>query len=524
MREWTMLVRLLKIQFPTVFDLPFRKKGKRKLLGSGISKILLLAFTLFLCFISFMYSYGIGNVLKSIGKVEMLTELAVAIASVAIFFTTIYKVRGVLFGFKDFDFLLSLPLKFSTVVTGRLLLLYLINLPAALIIMIPAGISYSLLTGWDITALLLNIAGTFMLPLVPVTLASIIGVLAAFLASRFRSSKIISIIFIFVILLAFMAIPYMGGADSLNSLTKIYPLAILYRKAVWGKEIAAIVLYILISVISLGIFLELIARRFVALNTALNRKNVRKRVGTLRIQTGSAFLALYTKELKRYFSSVNYVVNTGFGMVLLTVFSIALLFLPPDVLQKFLKIPDAAGMIRQFLPEFMAFCVATTCISASSVSLEGKNLWIIKSLPVSYNMIFGSKIAVNLVMSLPLTVIDSLLLAVRFDLKLMDTLSLLIVGISMGIYISVGGLFFNLLLPKLDWSSEITVVKQSMAVLATMFTGIAAAMFPAVIRALLPALSGATAQFISAVILIAISGIFYLSIVKTGRKQLLNLQ
>ncbi|BCK00421.1 hypothetical protein [Anaerocolumna chitinilytica] len=523
MKGWTMLIRLLKIQFPTVFDLPFRKKGKQKTAGNPITKIILLVFTLFLCFVSFMYSYGIGNVLKSIGKIEMLPELAVAIASVAMFFTTIYKVGGVLFGFKDFDFLLSLPLKFSTVVAGRLLLLYLINLPAAIIIMIPTGISYSLIAGWDIIALLFNFAGVLLLPLVPVTLAAIIGVLTAFLASRFRSSKIISIILIFIILLVFMAIPYMGGAGSLNTLTKLYPLAILYRRAVWGKEITAIVLYLLISALSLGIFLELIARRFVALNNALNRKNINRKVKALKIQTGSAFYALYTKEMKRYFSSVNYVVNTGFGMVLLTVFSLALLVLPADVLQKFFKIPDAVGMIRQFLPELMAFCVATTCISASSISLEGKNLWIMKSLPVSYKMILGSKIAVNLIMILPLVIIDAFMLAVRFDLKPLETLCLLIVGISMGFYISISGLFFNLLLPKLDWSSEITVVKQSMAVLATMFTGIAAAMLPTVVRALLPSVNGTVAPLMGAGILAVLSVIFSLNIMKNGRKQFQNL-
>ncbi|SHO51246.1 hypothetical protein [Anaerocolumna xylanovorans] len=519
MKEWNMLIRLIKVQFPAVFDLPFLKKGKKKLLSNSISKVLLSAFTVFLLAVSFVYSYGIGKGLESIGRADMLIELAAGVASVAIFFTTVYKIRGIIFDFKDFDFLLSLPLKFTTVVTGRLLLLYLINLPAAVIIMIPAGISYSLITGWDIAALLINLAGMLLLPLFPVTLAAMAGVLIAFIASRFRSSKLINIIFIFTVLLIFMAVPYFGGMGTFESVSRIYPIAALYKRAVWGKKILSIVIYILISLGSFGIFAGVTGKRFIALNTALSKKTGSRKKKALKAQAGSPFLALYTKEVKRYFSSVNYVVNTGFGMVLLTVFSVASLFLPPDFLTKLLKVPNAAEVIKQFLPEFVAFSVAMTCISASSISLEGKNLWLMKSLPLSAGMIFRSKIAVNLVMTVPLVLIDSLLLDVGFGLDFMEFISIVAFGVSISFYTSISGLLFNLLLPKFDWSSEITVIKQSMAVLASIFTGFVAAMLRVAVKSILPAVTGFAALLIGTVLLAAITAILYLFLRKTGEKR-----
>ncbi len=519
MREWTKLIRLLKIQFPEVFDLPFLRKGRKKRLSNSVLMVFLAAFVIFLSFVSFLYSYGLGLGLKSAGRVDMLIELAAAIASVAIFFTTVYKIRGIIFDFKDFDFLLALPVKYTTIVTGRLLLLYLINLPTTILIMVPAGISYCMLTGWDVAAFIYNIAGALLLPMLPVTLAAIVGILAAFFASRFRNSKVINIILIFIILFGFMAVPYFGGLGSLDSMTQIYPPAVLYESAFWKKEAAAIAGYLLISLGSFGIFSVVAGKRFIALNTQLVKKTGSRNRKGLQVRTDSPFCALYKKEVKRYFSSVNYVINTGFGMVLLTVLSIASLFLAPDTVSRLLKMPGAIEQLKQFLPEFMAFCLAMTCISASSISLEGKNLWLIKSLPLSAGRIFCSKIAVNLTMTAPLAFIDVLLLSIGLRLTIKEIIVLMVFDVSISVYTSVSGLFFNLLLPKFDWSSEITVIKQSMAVLASLFTGIVAAMVPKILAGALPSIAGFAVFLAYAVFLLSVSGLLYLAIMKSGEKR-----
>lgn len=519
MREWKILVRLVKTQLPGIFDLPFLKKSKKNQLGKSISIILLVAFALFLSLLSFVYSYGIGRGLKSIGMADMLPELSAAVASVAIFLTTVYKIRGIVFDFKDFDFLLSLPVRLTTVVIDRLLLLYLINLPAAIIIMIPAGVSYCMLTGWDVAAFLLNITGALLLPLLPVTLAAVIGALAAFIASRFRKSRIINIILIFTAIFGIMAAPYFAGVGTLNSISKVYPPAILYREAVWEKQGAAMILFLLLSFGSFGLFAFITGKKFIALNTALVKKTGTRRYKGLKEDTGTPFYALYKKEVKRYFASVNYVINTGFGMVLLTVLGIAALFMPPDTLNRLLKVPDALEQVKRFLPEVMAFSAAMTCISASSISLEGKNLWLLKSLPLSAGTIFRSKMAVNLVMTVPLVIIDTLLIGIGFKLNLAEVISIMIFVISISCYTSVSGLFFNLLMPKFDWSSEITVIKQSLAVLASLFSGIAMSMLPVAVRAALPGITDFAGLLVAAVILSVISLGLYLSIMKTGEKR-----
>lgn len=531
MREFKILIRLVLTQFPNVFDLSFAKIGKNKKNTSKAFKFIIPAAFLLLCLFSFSYSYGMGYGLKMAGRVDMLMELAALTASAAIFFTSIYKIRGILFDFKDFDFVMSLPFKFTTVVISRLLLLYLINLPTVLIIMGPAGVAYCMLTGWDGISLLMNLGGALLLPFLPITGAAAVGTIIAFIAQGFRKSKVINIILIFAALIGFMAASFSlnsaGNRSALaaaaGNISSVYPPAVFYEKGIWEKDLVYLLLFLFVSVGSLILFLLVFTKYFLRLNTLLLKKAPSRGYKTGKIKGGTPFQALFMKELKRYFASVNYVLNTGFGPVLLTVISIAQLFLRPEQLEGLLGMEGSINYLKHFLPQFIAFCIATTCISASSLSLEGKNLWLIKSLPVTAKTIFNSKIALNLVMTIPFCILDGILLVIGLKLALSEVLALLILPVAISFYTSVAGIYFNLLLPKLDWNTEIAVIKQGIAVMVTMFTGGGLVMLPVVTAFFLPGINSLAAMGISSVLIFIITGILYTSLQKTGQKKLILL-
>jgi ABC-2 type transport system permease protein len=531
MREFKILIRLVLTQFPNVFDLSFAKLGKNKKNISSAFKFIIPVAFLLLCLFSFFYSYGIGFGLQMAGRVNILMELAALTASVAIFFTSIYKIRGILFDFKDFDFVMSLPFKFITVVISRLLLLYLINLPTVLIIMWPAGVAYCMLTGWDSISFFMNVVGALLIPFIPITCAAAVGTIIAFIAQGFRKSKVINIILMFTALIGFMAASFsMNSAGNRSALTaavgnisSIYPPAVFFEKGIWEKNLVYLLLFIFVSVGSLLLFLLVFTKYFLRLNSLLLKKAPSRGYKTGKIKGGTPFQALFIKELKRYFASVNYVLNTGFGPVLLTVMCIVQLFLKPAQLDGLLGMEGSIDYLKHFIPQFIGFCIAMTCISASSLSLEGKNLWLIKSLPVTAKTIFRSKIALNLVMTIPFCIIDGILLAIGLKLDLSEVLSLLILPIAISFYTSVSGLYFNLLLPKLDWSTEIAVIKQSIAVMVTMFTGGGLVILPVVTAFFLPGITSLAAIGISSVMIFIITGIIYASLLKTGQKKLMLL-
>lgn len=108
-------------------------------------------------------------------------------------------------------------------------------------------------------------------------------------------------------------------------------------------------------------------------------------------------------------------------------------------------------------------------ISASSISLEGNRLWILKSLPVYTKDIIHSKIMLHLLFCVPGGVVFSLASAYAFETDLFATLLIVLAPILFTLFIDLLGLILNLWKPKFDWVNETVCVKQSMPVILTMF-------------------------------------------------------
>lgn len=129
------------------------------------------------------------------------------------------------------------------------------------------------------------------------------------------------------------------------------------------------------------------------------------------------------------------------------------------------------GAIKNIIPVFIVFCIATSCTTMASISIEGKQIWIAKNLPVSVLMIFASKILVNLTVLAP-TLLASLLICYTMQLSFIDSLLIVLLAASFSIFVSLYGLVINLSFPNLSWTNETVIVKQSMASMISVFTGI----------------------------------------------------
>ncbi|MDE5697144.1 MAG: hypothetical protein K2I96_07040, partial [Lachnospiraceae bacterium] len=73
---------------------------------------------------------------------------------------------------------------------------------------------------------------------------------------------------------------------------------------------------------------------------------------------------------------------------------------------------------RQILPLVIAVFITMTSTASASLSLEGKNRWIMCSAPVRAIDIFNSKIAVNLTVICPFVLISAVLLGFKMGISL----------------------------------------------------------------------------------------------------------
>ena len=84
-------------------------------------------------------------------------------------------------------------------------------------------------------------------------------------------------------------------------------------------------------------------------------------------------------------------------------------------------------MLPLIAPIFLCLFIGIACTSACSISLEGKSLWIIRSLPVDTSTIFAAKIGVNLTITVPISILDSILLGLFLQPDLMGWIGMFVI-------------------------------------------------------------------------------------------------
>lgn len=519
---------LIQVQLSNLFD--FNKIFNGKARNSKTKKYAFYfttAFTLLsLVAASFFYSYGIGTTLKLIGATELLPEMVMALTCMITMITTIYKVKGILFGFKDYDLVMSLPVRNSTVVISRLALLYILNIVFTLIVIIPASIAYGIIAKPGIPFYILSFLTTFFVPVIPMIAAAIIGTLITALAAKFRHSNVLYLIFTFGVIIGVMAFSFLAGdseevlgqisVDLTRQVDRIYPLARMYRLAVCEYDIVSILLFFSISILAAGVFSYIVGLKFKAINTALAGFRTKADYKLVSQAQSGPFMALYKKELGRFLSSGVYIFNTSFGLVMLVIGSVVTLFLSQDELSNILELPQMVGLLSGLAPFFISVCVTMTYITACSISLEGKNLWILKSAPVKIETIFYSKIAVPLTLTLPAILISAITITIGLRLSLAEFIMHLILPALYAILTAVSGLIINLLVPKLDWTSEVTVIKQSTASFIATFYGMIVVIIPAATLFVWPHVNRIYIHGGTAVVILVITLCLFRYLVKTG--------
>ena len=210
------------------------------------------------------------------------------------------------------------------------------------------------------------------------------------------------------------------------------------------------------------------AGRYKKIVTSMGARKARSDYKLERLSASGHRAALLKKELKRFFGTPAYFINAGFGLILLLASGVACLVFRGQV-REFLALTQGLLPVVPILALSMAFLLSTTEITASSISLEGRQLWILKEAPVSCGEIFLVKAGAQMLVTLPCLLVGVICAAVAVGVDVGSTVLLLVLGLLFSGVMAQGGLLANLFLPKLDAPNDTVVVKQSASVLIVMF-------------------------------------------------------
>lgn len=466
------------------------------------------------------YSGGLSYAYVKVGLSDIIPIYLSAVTSIVILMFTIIKAGDTVFNMKTYENLIVLPVRQSAIVASRFFVMYVFNVAMSLLIFLPTTVIYGMMLKSDISFYIMMILGAVFMPLIPMSVATALGGLIYGLSSRLKHKNIAIIILSFAVTFALIVAPMLLADKSsltevqlaqmtavmFQKIGSIFPPAILFSNAVIGKNPIYFLLFCLMSLALSALFTALIGYKFKAICTALQGSPA-KRNYVMENQNGSSQLkALYNKELKRYFASSIYVLNTSMGYILTVIMSVAALILGIDKInQMFVGMSLPSWAFSFVLGAFFSMAPTTTC----SISIEGKQWWLVKSLPISTKTVLDSKLLVNLTIALPCYLISVISLLIALKPSAFEMVWLVVLPLIYLLFSSVAGLTVNMKNPMFNWESETVAVKQSKAVLLSMLVDLVAVGAPVALLILLPQKISNLILAATAVLLIAITCMLY---------------
>lgn len=503
---------LLKMQFYNFAGINriLHSKSAKEKRHSEIMGLIALAVLVVLVLYSALVSFGMAQM----GMAHTLPTLSVLILSLITLVLTYLKSMGVLIGLRDYDMVMSLPVKNYQIVMSRLAMVYLTNLALGLIVEVPVMIAYGVYLHPPIAEYVISLLSLLFVPVVPIVIALGIGLLITAISSHFGHKSIMSLVLgVIAVLILVAGGAHLQGANvsqladiglSISiAANQIYPPALLVSQAVTNCDWWALLLFALLSVFIAALFIGVVSHFYKQMNTTAFSQHIVLHYTQKAQKVNHPVVAMYKRELSRYFSCTIYALNSSIGLVLLLIISIMLLFVSPDMVEKQIGLKGLSRMLQNVLPMLPALFIGISCTTSASLSLEGKSRWIMCSIPVQAIDIFNSKIAVNLTVILPFALISSILLGITIRVSLAERIFLFIIPVVYACFVSVTGMFLNVKFPRYDWTSEYYAIKGgAISVLATSLIALLASIIPFCLCMILPALHYAILGIVTIVLIV----------------------
>ena len=240
-----------------------------------------------------------------------------------------------------------------------------------------------------------------------------------------------------------------------------YPLYAMGKGATGNVKYMAI--FSLMVLILLAVVIFVLAKSF--FNIATENKGEKKKVYKIKTEKQkSVSKALLFRELKRFTSSAVYMLNCALGCLFIIVITVAVV-IKIDEINRLISLTGIRSVYLSFGITLMICAVMSmNDITAPSISLEGKNIWIAKTLPVDTWQILRAKLKLHNIITITPMVICSVILGIAFKLSILQIILVTVVPVIFVMLNGALGLVINLKMPNLNWVTEAAAVKQSFGV------------------------------------------------------------
>jgi len=494
-----MVLKLLKARLAATISGIGRssRKARAKRTGTGFKVLMVILIVYIIACFLFVFGtvfLSTARVFNAAGLDWLYYALAGIMAFALCFIGSVFMAQHQIFEAKDNEMLLSMPVKPSAVLLSRVLAIYVINLAYTLVVMLPAIAVRWFMLGTSVIEIVFVIIEVLLIPVMSMALSCVFGWLLALLSSRMRNKNIITLVLSVAFLIGYFYV-CMNMGNYITALSErgvsiadtvrraIFPA---YHMGVAAAEgsIVSLLIFVACAIVPFAIVFFIISRNFVSIvSTKVGAPKVK--YVEKRLRANGAESALVAKELKRFTGSSMYMLNAGMGTLMAMIVAIVLLIRQEAIL----KIASAYGISGISVPAIvcMVLCICTSLniISASSISLEAKTMWIVKSLPMDTGNVLMSKAFCHFLVSAGGVIVASVISSVAIKANAAETAAMILLPVALSALTSVADVLINLHMPKFDWINEVACVKQSGSVLLSMLVNLGVAVIPIILYFLL---------------------------------------
>ncbi len=465
---------LLSTSQRNIFKYSTDKKKKKRIvwgyIGTTILYAMLVAFGILIC-----VGYG------TYGFIEAAPVMCALVISLLAFLFTFFKTNGYLFNFKEYDMLMSLPFSSSTVAACKFLYMYLKSLPWYLSISLSMMIGYGIYAHPNFLIYPLWIILAFFLPVIPMLIAAFLGFLVARISAGFRKTNIIQTVLTMLIVILGFSLRFIiegvfknnkveetlkKASDFTENASGIYFPARWFSDSVTKGNVLSALLLVATSALIFALVFFIVGRSYRNINSALKSHAASKNYKMSGQKQRSVRQAIVFKEFKRMTGSTTYMTNAGVGPILAVLIGIVTLVAGFGRIVG-LVVHDVnfdIGMLQPAIPFVIYFFIGMLATTACSPSLEGKNYWILQSLPVEKKTIYQGKMLFNMYLTVPAMALSTLCMCISAKVPVTDMVLYLVLGFALCCFSTAWGCVCGIKHMRLDWENEVEVIKQGSAV------------------------------------------------------------
>ena len=479
-----MLKLLLKKQITEIFRNYFYDPKKNRVRSkAGILGYMLLFVIIMVGMLGGMFTFlslTICAPLVSAGMGWLYFALMGLLAVLLGTFGSVFNTYSCLYLSKDNDLMLSLPIPVNVLMVSRLLTVYLMGLMYSAVVILPAVVVYWVIAPISAGAVFGSLLFILLISVFVLTLSCALGWVVAKISMKLKNKSFVTVV---------ISLAFIGGYYFFYFKAQTLIQSLIANAAEYGANIkgAAYPLYLFgnvgtgdilamlaVSAVIFALFAliwVLISRSF--LKTATSSGRTAKRVYKEKAaRQRGVFGALLQREFGRFLSSPIYMLNCGLGILMLPVGGILFLWQGSAVISALNGVFGArAGCIPVLLCAAVCMLASMNDMAAPSVSLEGKGLWLMQSLPITPWQVLRAKLSMQLILTGIPVLFCTACAAFIYPFTPLELLLTVLVPMLYVLFSALFGLFLGLKMPNLTWTNEITPIKQSASAVLAMLSG-----------------------------------------------------